>query len=243
MARPDISIVLTTHREGLLVGATARSAQAAVSAATTEGLKSELIVILDRSDDLTQRTIRTCLGGSAVFFETDYGDPGLARNHGIKAANGIYAAFLDGDDLWSENWLLESWKAASSRPDAIFHSACNLVFGKKRLLFWHIDSEIPLCDHSYLDWTNYWDSLSFARLEIYQRYPFRANNLTLGFGHEDWHWNAWTISEGVPHKPTPRTMHFKRARQGSQAGKVDSIGGIRWPLAGGELYKLRDAKR
>jgi glycosyltransferase involved in cell wall biosynthesis len=239
MADPDISVILTAHREGILVGATAQSALAAVAVAAQAGLNCELIVVLDRADDLTTRTVRACFGASARIFETDYGDPGLARNHGIQAANGICATFLDGDDFWSENWLVECWKNSSLRPDAVFHSACNLVFGLKRLLFWHIDSEIALCDHSYLDWTNYWDALSFARTGVYRRFPFRSNDLKLRFGHEDWHWNAWTVSEGVPHKPAAGTMHFKRARRGSQMGLVDGIGGFRWPLDGGELYRLR----
>ena len=105
------------------------------------------------------------------------------------------------------------------------------MFGNTRQFWWHADSETSLCDKGYLDWMNYWDAMSFARTEIYRRYPFRKNDLSIGFGHEDWHWNAWTLGDGVPHKPVPWTMHFKRARSGSQMHKVESMGGFRWPLA------------
>ena len=93
-----------------------------------------------------------------------------------------------------------------------------------------MDSENGLCDTSYLAWMNYWDAMSFARTELYRRYPFRKNDLELGFGHEDWHWNAWTLSEGVHHKPVPKTMHFKRSRSSSQMSKVERAGGVSWPL-------------
>lgn len=235
MAHPDISVIITAHREGVLAGITGRSAQAAIAQAAAAGLVCETILVLDRADALTRQVLGDLFGASARLLETDEGDPGQARNRGIEVANGTCATFLDGDDLWSENWLVEAWKMSLLRPDAILQSACNMAFGMKRLLFWHVDSETAMCDHSYLDWLNYWDALTFARTEIYRQFPFRQNDLRLGFGHEDWHWNAVTIAAGIPHKPVPETMHFKRARQGSQMSRVDSVGGVRWPLGGREL--------
>jgi hypothetical protein len=105
-----------------------------------------------------------------------------------------------------------------------------MIFGNQRHLWWHVDSENGLCDLDYLNWMNYWDAMSFARTDIYRRYPFQKNDLELGFGHEDWHWNAWTLAAGIHHKPVTRTMHFKRSRSGSQMGKVNEIQGPPWPL-------------
>lgn len=230
MSKPDVSIILTAHREGVIAGVTARSAQAAMRHAEAAGLTHETIVVLDRADALTGATLREALQDGARYLETDEGDPGLARNRGIACAEGLCATFLDGDDLWSENWLTESWKLLADRPNAVGHSACNLVFGMRRCLWWHVDSDSPLCDRDYLSWMNYWDAMTFARTDLYRRYPFKANDLTRGFGHEDWHWNAWTLADGIRHMPVPTTLHFKRARPGSQMHRVDSIGGVRWPL-------------
>lgn len=231
MAPPDISIIVTAHREGVIAGVTAKSAQAAIREAASAGLSHEVIVVLDRADFVTVATLRSAFGVSAQYLETDEGDPGLARNRGVEIARGRCATFLDGDDLWSDNWLIEAHGLIERRPDVAAHSACNLVFGNVRHFWWHADSETSLCDSGYLGWMNYWDAMSFARTEIYRRYPFRKNDLNVGFGHEDWHWNAWTLSEGVPHKPVPRTMHFKRARSGSQMHKIESMRGFRWPLS------------
>lgn len=238
MVQPDISIILTAHREGLLAGATGRSAQAAIARAQAYGLSCEVIVVLDRADLLTQQVLKEVFGATAHFVASDTGDPGQARNQGIEIAKGLCASFLDGDDLWSENWLVEAWGMSTARPDAVLHSACNLIFGDRRMLFWHADSETKLCEPDYLNWLNYWDAMSFARTEIYRVYPFFHNDLNLGFGHEDWHWNAVTLNDGIAHKPVLNTMHYKRARAGSQMSRVGQVNGIRWPTIDSRIRKI-----
>lgn len=227
----DITVVITAHREGLIAAQSARSAEAAVTEAAERGLRCETLVVLDRADAMTADVLRGAFGERARFLASDEGDPGGARNCGVAAATGCSVAFLDADDLWSRNWLVEAHARAEARPDAVFHSACNLVFGHKRLLWWHSDSESPLCDAAYMGWTNYWDALTFARTAIHQHLPFRRNDLRLGFGHEDWHWNLETLRAGIAHKPVPGTMHFKRARSGSQMERVERVTGVPWPLA------------
>ncbi|WP_209835252.1 glycosyltransferase family A protein [Ruegeria sp. HKCCE3926] len=239
--QPHVSAIVTAHREGLMAGPAARSLLAAVADAEKADISCEIIVVLDIADDLTRDVLNGALGERAKYVESATGDPGLARNTGIAAATGEHACFLDADDLWSENWISAAIAAARKRPDAIHHSACNMVFGFQRLMFWHMDSESDGFDKSYLDWSNYWDSLSLAKTQIYRDTPFEANELSKGFGHEDWHWNAITIAKGIPHKPVAGTMHFKRARTDSQMSKVDSVGGIRAPLGDGEILRLQDS--
>lgn len=223
----DISVVITAHREGVLVGATIRSALAAITKATD--LSCEVLTVLDRCDDLTRDIVTSSLA-DMLLIETDMGDPGLARNAGINAAKGQFITFLDGDDLWSENWLEAAYALGRERPDAVLHSHCNMVFGQERNLWWHIDSEGALYDPDYMLWANHWDAMSFASADIYRRLPFRANDLKGGFGHEDWHWNVQTLRAGIAHKPVPGTMHFKRRRSGSQMAKVAEGDGVIWPV-------------
>lgn len=235
MTRPDkdaidVSVVLTAHREGVIAAQSARSALEAIAEAETQNIRCEIVVVLDRADATTSAILRAALDGRARFLETDEGDPGLARNRGIAAARGQTAAFLDADDLWSANWLAAAFRFNTARPDAIAHSACNMVFGRQRLLWWHTDSETALHDANYLDWTNYLDALTLARTDLYRAIPFKANDLRLGFGHEDWHWNIVTLRKGHAHKPVPGTMHFKRSRHGSQMSAVDRVGGVTWPI-------------
>lgn len=227
---PDITVILTAHREGVIAGATARSAQEAIqNVVSTLDKKVEIILILDRADDVTRSVLTSGLGPDARILETDEGDPGQARNRGVDKATGEYVCFLDGDDLWSYNWLTEAYKLVAHRPDVVGHSHCNIIFGEAKNIWWHVDSEGPLFDPLYLEWGNYWDALTFARTEIYRRFPFKANNLDVGFGHEDWHWNCETIAEGFAHKPVPNTVHFKRRRSGSVSAKVYERLGTAWP--------------
>lgn len=230
--QPAVSAILTAHREGLMAGPAAQSLKVAVAQAVAQGISCEILVVLDRADSLTRRVLQEAFQDQARFIETDTGDPGQARNAAITAAQGMFSCFLDGDDLWSENWITAAYAAAQLRPDAVHHSAFNLVFGTHRMTFWHIDSESSECDQTYLDWGNYWDAMCFAKTQIFRDFPMRANDLARGFGHEDWHWNVVTITAGVAHKPVPNTIHFKRARAGSQMGKINDLGGMRWPVEG-----------
>lgn len=229
--KPDISVVITAHREGPIAGPTIRSALAAAQEAEDElALAIEFIVVLDRADLTTRIIFEKALGGIATFAETDLGDPGQARNHAVSLAEGEVVAFLDGDDLWSKNWLTEGWRFCEERPDAIGHCDCIVAFGEVHGLWWHIDSESGFYDPDYLLWANYWDAMAIAKTELYRKYPFHPNDLKRGFGHEDWHWNCLTIRDGIPHKPVPRTIHFKRRRVGSQMSLVEKSDSTVWPL-------------
>jgi glycosyltransferase involved in cell wall biosynthesis len=227
----DISVVITAHREGIIAGATARSAKAAIAHLAQEtGRKAEVLVILDRADTLTGSVLAEAFGDTARLVETSLGDPGQARNAGTQLAAGTCITFLDADDLWSFNWLTEAWRFVELRPDAVAHSNCNVIFGKERNLWWHISSEGPLFDPLYLEWSNYWDAMAFARTDIYRRFPFKPNDLSIGVGHEDWHWNVVTIAAGIAHIPVPNTIHFKRRREGSVSAKVNERQGTIWPV-------------
>lgn len=225
----DISAVMTFHREGLLAGPSIRSFQDALAAARQTGLTVEPIIMLDRTDDITRSMLSDALDWGAVVHETEFGDPGLTRNAGVSLATGKYVTFLDGDDLWGFNWLIKAYKfCEQSHNPLIAHSEFNIVFGGERSVWLHQDSEDPLVDLEYLQVGNYWDALSFAAREIYLRFPFRKNDLSRGYGHEDWHWNIVTIAEGLPHKPVSGTVHIKRRRRGSQSDRANSSDVVPW---------------
>lgn len=238
MTTPDISVIITAHDEELLAGIAGQNALAAIAPAEQMGLTCEVLLVLDRATPLTRDVLTAVFGPRARVLQIDEGDPGLARNRGVEAARGLCSTFLHGDDLWSLNWLVEAWKLNVARPDAVLHSDCNLSFGQTRHLFWHIDSEMAFHDPAYLDWANYWDAMSFARTELYRRFPFQANDPKLGFAHEHWHWNAWTIAQGIAHKPVPGTMHFKRTRSGSQTSHINGANAVRRPIVNGELAAI-----
>jgi len=233
---PDISVIVTAHREGVLAGPTAVSACRAIERARAEkGLSMEVLLVFDSASADTRDVLQNGFSGledaPVRAIDVSVGDPGLARNAGIEIATGTTSTFLDGDDLWSSNWLLAAYALSEKRPDAVLHSACNVTFGQFNNLWWHIDSEGPLFDPRYLGWANYWDAMSFARSDTYRRFPFIKNDLRLGFGHEDWHWGVATHEAGIPHKPVPETIHFKRRRAGSQMSLVEQANAVVRPTS------------
>lgn len=244
---PDISVVLTAHRVGLMAGVSARSVLEAVEHVRQSiGKTAEVIVVLDRADELTTSVLKACFGSSALY-ETNEGDPGQSKLRGVERARGKYTGFLDDDDLWSFNWLTEAYKLVENNPDAVAHPQCNIVFGEVSHLWWHVDSEGAIYQAEYFAISNYWTSLSFARTEVYRRFPYKPNDLKLGFRFEDWHWNKVTLANGLVHKPVPNTVHFIRSRKDSVSRTAAAIYGTAWPLTESDVQPgarhLRDIGR
>ncbi|SAL16116.1 Glycosyl transferase family 2 [Caballeronia terrestris] len=225
-----ISAVITGHREGLLSGPSITSFRESISHARERGLNVEPLIVLDRSDQLTRSMFENVIGDDSRVITTDFGDPALARNHGAEQAKGEFVTFLDADDLWSFNWLTAAYEYYSLLGrDVVLHSELNIIFGNERLFWLHADSEQKDFDRDYLQIGNYWDALSFAPRQTYLKTPFRKNELLLGYGHEDWHWNCMTLAEGYAHKPVPGTIHVKRRRHGSQSARANSSDVVPWP--------------
>lgn len=213
----SLTTVITAHREGLLARRSLRSLLEAVTAARAAGLEIDTIVVLDRADDDTRAIFKNAAGGDWKVVETDFGDQGKARNRAVQVAGGDYIAFLDGDDLWSENWLVEGVGLCLQRPGRIIaHPEFNWFFGMNNNLFIHMDQEDAQFDIEALRFSNYWDALCIAPRRAHLDHPYGDRDLEGGFAFEDWQWNCETIEAGYVHRVAEGTIHFKRRREGSQ---------------------------
>jgi glycosyltransferase involved in cell wall biosynthesis len=192
------------------------SLKRSVAHARGAGLTVEIITLLDRCDAITRDMVARHSEPGFRVIKTDFGDPGLARNHAVASAEGTYIAFLDADDLWGVNWLTKAVAAARtwSQP-VIWHPEICVYFGAARYIFRHIDMEEPRFSATGLLIENYWTALSFGAREIYADNPYPGTDLTAGFGFEDWAWNMQTISRGILHKIVPGTGHVIRRRERS----------------------------
>ncbi|VXC66171.1 glycosyltransferase family 2 protein [Massilia sp. 9I] len=216
----DVSCILNLHREGNILIPTFRSIARMLHFAQQQGIVCELVLVLDRADGHSRRLAIEAQSGvlaglPSSLCEVDNGDLGRSRRDGVAQARGSYIAFLDGDDLYSENWIAEAFLLAQSEAGqaTIYHPELNVYFGEHHRTFWHPDAQaLGATEKAGLLLENFWTSLSFGPRALYQAHPVDDNGLQQGFGYEDWQWNMRTSAEGIAHRPVPRTLHFIRLK-------------------------------
>jgi len=217
---PVITCVLNGHREGALIYPTIRSAKRTIAHTRSCGIETEFLVVLDRADDETSTIVERELKGFGRVLHVDHGDLGYARNRGVAHSRGDYIGFLDGDDLWSREWIIDAYEVCHKHDkEVIVHPEYNIYFGDERAhTLYHIDMESPEFEFKFLLRQNYWTALSFAAKSTYQMTPFRSNDIANGFGFEDWTWNVETIRKGCIHKTAKGSSHF--IRRGKRYGSL-----------------------
>jgi glycosyltransferase involved in cell wall biosynthesis len=228
----DVCGVLNLHGEGLLAHSSLISMVRAKAAAEPLGVSVELLVVADCPTDATRDYLQTADGLGVRCLVVDVDDLGLARNAAVAATESAHVAFLDGDDIYSDNWYLLAFEAAS-RDDrnVIWHPEANLYFGGPDTPVWrlHPDMDLAVDDWMRLAMANLWTSLAFARRELFLEVPYRKTELRAGFGFEDWAWNSDTISHGMIHKIVPGTVHLLRRKAHSLNAQTRGVGALMTP--------------
>lgn len=213
----DITAVITAHREGALAGPSIRSLIDAVEAARGHGLTVDVGVVLDDPDTTTRQMFADVTERGWWVEEYGLKDQGAARNAAVARAGSPYLAFLDGDDLWSENWLVQAHQLCETRPGRIIaHPEVDWFFENSDNLFFHADQTEPGFDPNFLRFQNYWDAMCMAPIEAYREHPYVPRDVKAGFAYEDWSWSIDTYLAGYVHRTALDTIHFKRRRKASQ---------------------------
>lgn len=216
----DICCVINGHREGYMAYATIQSALKTIRYAQQNGLTVQLLAILDKPDAITRKVFSTYLGEEHQVEEVSYGDLSESRNHAVNLLEAKYVAFLDGDDLWGTNWLVDSFLLAETLDGKfVLHPEYNLIFGcVESHIFKHVDMNCEDFELEDLYLRNYWTALSFAPRDLYISFPYKKNTIKEGFGYEDWTWNFDTIRAGVVHHAVKGTAHY--IRKGKDEGSL-----------------------
>ena len=214
----NISIVITVHREKEFLFPAISSMEAALSKIPRH-LVCEVLFNLDNSDEFTKDIVNSLAIDKKKILYTEFGDPSFARNNAIKESRGDYIALLDGDDLWSENWLSECIKYFNENPSlvdtTILHPEYNYIFDTANVLVRQGDANSDLFDTEFLRFSNYWDALCFTKKSIYDLVQYKANDKAKGIAHEDHLWVCETLNKDINHILVKDTVHFKRRRHGS----------------------------
>jgi glycosyltransferase involved in cell wall biosynthesis len=217
--QPQVTCVLNVHREREILLPTLRSTSRMMAFTRRMGVTAELVIVCDDSDSRTRTEVSqfaaafSCAPTTTIDIQQR--DLGAARNAGIAAARGEYICILDGDDLYSENWVTGALASISKvdQEHTVVHPALNVYFGREHRYFQHPTWDSPDVPRSGLLFENYWTSLSFGRASLYRRIPFAGVDMTTGFGFEDWHWNMQVLASGGTHIVAERTCHLIRLKE------------------------------
>lgn len=215
----DLTLVVTAHDESVVSGPTMRSADLAVEAARARGFTVQQIIALDAATEAT----------TAYFHQARFdhwerrimheGDLGHARNALLPDTDGELTAFLDSDDLFSENWLAEgiaAVKAADERGEKVIaHPELNVLFDRNWAVSRNVDQDSPLFTPHYFYVRNYYDSLCLAPREAHLAVPYAGRDMRNGLAFQDWQFAVETMSRGWKHVVVKNTIIFKRRRDES----------------------------
>ena len=118
----DVSVVIPTRNRSALLTKTLRSAL------RQQDVAHEVIVVDEASTDDTLALLAGVADGRVrvIHHAVPWGLSG-ARNHGADEARGEWLAFLDDDDLWAPDKLIQQLRAArEARRDWVYTGAVNI---------------------------------------------------------------------------------------------------------------------
>ena len=237
----DISIVITAHKEGIILHKTISSLLNSAKHLEDKGVTYEIILNVDNPDSVTKNYIKR--------WETDtrftvslvsYGNPADNRNDAIKRANGKYISLIDGDDLVSTNWLLSAYNLIQkqSRP-TVLRPSVHAQFGyeDESVTAWFMRSSLSKeVDAIQMSYWNLWTNALFTEKKILLDNPYRPP--VNGFGHEDYLLNADMRAKDIAQVTVPETVLWYRNRVGSvSSGHVGAI------LDYSDLFSIENIKR
>lgn len=213
--RPNVSVIITFHREGLLAHKSLLSLRRCRRVAAQERITVEVVATLDRADDETSRIVDAHHASGVIdrVLRLDCGDLGLSRNAAIEQATGEWILICDGDDYLSADFIVRCWHSVEGRTGVIVHPELIVTFEAEAGLWWQTSSLEADFDASCMLVTNPWNACSFAERATYLQTPYLlARPGESGFGFEDWHWNCETLALGYPHLIAKRTVHYVRKK-------------------------------
>ncbi len=212
----SVEAVLTAHAEGAMAAVSYKSLLQASEYAEARGISVQKTVVLDKADVQT-KAIFAGLDNGTKIIETNFGDQGLVRNAAARSSDSDLIAFLDGDDLWGENWIYEAHAFLSEHGEkAVAHPEFNWFFQGVSSILIGMDQDDPNFRINFLRFGNYWDAMCMAYRSAHIAIPYCDRQIKKGFAFEDWHWNCETVWQGYKHKIVKDTIHFKRRRENSQ---------------------------
>lgn len=212
----DLSLIVTAHNETVVAGPTMRSADIAVDAARQRGYTVQTIIALDAATEQTTAYFQQARFDHWERRIMHEGDLGRVRNAIVPETDGAYIAFLDADDIFSENWLAEgvaTLKSGEERGERLIaHSELNVLFDRNQAVTRNIDQDSPLFTPYHFYLRNYWDSLCLSPRAAHLEVPYAHRDIPRGLSFQDYQFGIETVARGWKHIVVKDTIIFKRRR-------------------------------
>jgi glycosyltransferase involved in cell wall biosynthesis len=112
LSSPKVSVVIPAYNASKFV-------RESINSVLNQTYKNYEIIVVDGRDGSTDNTreVVSKYGDSVRYFCQENKGVSDARNKGILNSKGMYIAFLDSDDIWSENKLALQVEFLDSHPD------------------------------------------------------------------------------------------------------------------------------
>ena len=215
--KKGVSVILNCHQEGALVLNALQGIQANFDRLNKSSLQTELIVVLDNANDITNSIVQNYHFGleKKIILNTNYGNLSQARNKAMTVAQFDYITFLDGDDTWSSDWLLNCLILTNKYSNdslGILHPEFRVrIFDDARI----VDRQIvnKNYDDLLLAVENRWTSSIFACRHLLRNFNYEPLDFENKVGFEDWNLNRLTVNEKVPHRSVKNTIHYVTVKE------------------------------
>jgi glycosyltransferase involved in cell wall biosynthesis len=217
--RDGLSICLFAHNEGNFLKEAYDSIHQNLAKLCKCGIKLEyeIILIIDSPDVETAKIVNEIDKTGIKLEEVSTQDLGVNRNIAANLAIFDKIAFLDGDDIWDENWLLKGLKKIGRR---------NIIIHPETVVYCGYRNEIAICKSSgflsnskRLEKENLWVSSILTKTHIVLNNKFCNKTELQTADFEDWKWNRETLSNGISHKVVRNTIFYVHARNHSLSQK------------------------
>lgn len=243
----DLSLVVTAHDETLVCGPTMTAADLAVASAREAGFTVQTVVVLDNATEATTEWFHQPELDHWERWIRGEGDLGRVRNAVVPLLDGDTVAFLDADDLFSENWLVEGLRvlraAEAAGQRVIVHPEVNLVFDGGGALNHNIAQDDPLFTPHFLYARNCYDSLCLSPRSAHLEVPYVHRDIPNGLSWQDWQFAIETMSRGWSHVLARDTVIFKRRRDFSLMVESAGRSAVLRSLPEMAIDRIRDLAR
>ena len=115
MKKPFFSVIVPAHNSEFYI----MECLSSIRRQTFEDY--ELIIVCDKCEDNTDAMARIM---ADKVIETDFGMDGMARNAGLDVAEGEWVVFLDDDDWWIHEYVLEELHKAAIKAGPFVDVLC-----------------------------------------------------------------------------------------------------------------------